>query len=314
MAITPDGSHVYVANVANSGSAPENVTVIETATNTVVAGVDVSTLPTPFGPWGVTALPDGKKVYSNDGDDGEFVFEIDSDPTSPTFNQVTAVIPIGGTGPRGMESGMTPVGVRVYAALMESDEVVVIDPATNAIVARVPTGALSLPMRVSLNPLGTQLWVSLAPFALREGGAGEVLVFDTEKIELDPANAEIARITGFLEPAQIVFAPVRHFQCYSVDKKGSTKLAVKPMVKLEDQFGVKEKVEVADKPDFLCNPVVKNNEGNFVNPNNHLACYKIRGTKANLDVGISNQFGAQTLRLKDGKLLCVPSTKEVVVP
>ncbi len=117
VAITPDGSHVYVANNAfqgtEFGSAPENVTVIATATNTVVAVVDVSTLVAFFGPWGVTALPDGKKVYSNDGSNGKFVFEIDSDPTSPTFNQVTAVIPIGGLGPRGMESGMTGGGPRL---------------------------------------------------------------------------------------------------------------------------------------------------------------------------------------------------------
>ena len=146
-------------------------------------------------------------------------------------------------------------------------------------------------------------------------GDGEVQVFDTKKIELDPVNAQITRITGFpLEPAQIAFVPVRHFQCYRVDKKNSTQLVVTPVVKLEDQFGVKENVKVDVIPDFLCNPVVKNNAGEFVNPNNHLTCYKIRGTKANLGVDISNQFGAQTLRLKGSHLLCVPSTKEVVVP
>jgi len=53
LAITPNGSHVYVANIAFTGkpnSAPENVTVIETATNTVVAAVDVSALVNNFGP------------------------------------------------------------------------------------------------------------------------------------------------------------------------------------------------------------------------------------------------------------------------
>jgi len=163
LAITPSGSHVYVANIAFTGdpnSAPENVTVIQTTDNTVVAAVDVSALVNSFGPWGVTALPDGKKVYSNDGDDGEFVYEIDSDPSSGSFNQVTDVIQIGtqSNGPRGMDSGVTPLGVRVYAALSESDEVVVIDPTNNMIVARVNTG--SEPLRVRLNPAGTELWVA----------------------------------------------------------------------------------------------------------------------------------------------------------
>jgi len=185
IAITPDGSHVYVANVFSE------LTVIETASNTVVAEVDI---PAPFGPWDVTTLPFGQKAYTGGGDNGEFVFEIDTDPSSLTFNQVTAAIRIGENqnGPRGMESGETPLGVRVYAALAESDEVVVIDPATNQIVARVPTGSGSEPRFVRLNPDGTQLWVSLH----RDD---EVLVFETTNYN------EIARIPGFDRPADIVF-------------------------------------------------------------------------------------------------------------
>jgi uncharacterized repeat protein (TIGR01451 family) len=193
LAITPDGSHVYVGNIYGS---PENVTVIETATNTVVDAADVSALINNFGPWDVTILPDGKKAYTNDGDNGQSVFEIDTDPSSSTFNEVTGVIPIGtdANGPRGMESGETPLGVRVYAGLAESDEVVVIDPATNQIVARVDTGSSSFPWRVRLNPDGTQLFVSVR-------NDDEVVVFDTT------TYTEIARITGFNQPADILFLP-----------------------------------------------------------------------------------------------------------
>ncbi len=209
LAITPSGSHVYVANIAFRGPAPENVTVIETATNTVVAAVDVSALVNNFGPWGVTVLPDGKKVYSNDGDDGEFVFQIDSDPSSATFNEVTDVIRIGNenNGPRGMESGETAVGVRVYAALSESDEVVVIDPATNLVTDRVDTGPGSEPLRVRLNPDGSELWV-----ALRRGDA--VLILDTQ------TNTEIARIEGFDQPNDIVFAVplVTPFDAFDIEE------------------------------------------------------------------------------------------------
>ncbi len=63
-----------------------------------------------------------------------------------------------------------------------------------------------------------------------------------------------------------------------------------------------------DRPDFFCNPTDKNNEG-VRNADDHLACYKIKGFKANRDALIANQFGGQTLKLKEGKLLCVPSTE-----
>jgi YVTN family beta-propeller protein len=63
LAATPDGTHVYVANI-NSGT----VSVIRTGTNTVVA-----TVPVGNNPIGVAVTPDGKHSYvaidsSNDVD------------------------------------------------------------------------------------------------------------------------------------------------------------------------------------------------------------------------------------------------------
>ena len=203
IAISPNGSHVFVGNVAFKGNPTfplldeiPNVTVIATATNTVFATVDLSAEVTTFGPWDVTILPDGTKVYSNDGDDGEHVFEIDS--TAHTLTNVIDVAQVSGdeNGPRGMESGLTPVGVRVYAALMESNEVVVIDPADNSL-TRVNTPTGSAPWRVRLNPDGTELWVSLRD-------DDEVLVLDTSD------NSEIATISGFDQPADIAFLAPPH--------------------------------------------------------------------------------------------------------
>jgi len=102
--------------------------------------------------------------------------------------------------------------------------------------------------------------------------------------------------------------PPEHFQCYEVDKPKSERLGAKPKVDLEDQFGLAKGVTVEDRPDFLCAPVDKNGEG-VVNRLDYLACYKIKGVNANQAVPIKNQFGEQILKLKDGKLLCVPSTK-----
>jgi YVTN family beta-propeller protein len=50
VAVTPDGTHAYVANAFS-----KNVSVIDTASNTVVATVAVGT-----GPDGVAITPDGK--------------------------------------------------------------------------------------------------------------------------------------------------------------------------------------------------------------------------------------------------------------
>jgi DNA-binding beta-propeller fold protein YncE len=202
MAVTPDGAFVYVANVAfvnaNVGlpKAPENVTVIRTADHSVT-GIDVSARVRNFGPWDVTILPDGKKAYSNDGDNGTSLFEIDADPTSPTFNDVTEQIGLGGfnNGPRGMESGVTGDGVRVFAALAESYEVVVLDPANDQVVRRVSVDAGSFPWRVRLTPDGSELWVSLRD-------RGEILILDTDTYQ------ETARIEGFVSPADIAFTRV----------------------------------------------------------------------------------------------------------
>jgi YVTN family beta-propeller protein len=53
VAVTPDGSKVYVANAASN-----NVSVIDTASNTVIA-----TTPVGAAPVGVAVTPDGSKVY-----------------------------------------------------------------------------------------------------------------------------------------------------------------------------------------------------------------------------------------------------------
>src|SRR5207245_7492536 len=62
VAVTPDGKRVYVANQTLICIQPCNITfsvsVIDTATNTVVAAV-----PLPVAPFAVAVTPDGKSVY-----------------------------------------------------------------------------------------------------------------------------------------------------------------------------------------------------------------------------------------------------------
>ena len=73
VAVTPDGSTVYVTNFQNN-----TVSVIATASNTVTA-----TIPVGNNPFGVTASPDGSTVYvANEGDN-----------TVSVIGEVTATIP-----------------------------------------------------------------------------------------------------------------------------------------------------------------------------------------------------------------------------
>lgn len=81
VAVTPDGSHVYVANFGGN-----TVSVIATATNTVTATVPVGNFPA-----GVAVTPDGSHVYvANFGDSPGTVSVI-----STATNSVTATVPVG---------------------------------------------------------------------------------------------------------------------------------------------------------------------------------------------------------------------------
>jgi YVTN family beta-propeller protein len=80
VAVTPNGKRVYVANVLYSGS----VSVIDTATNTVVAGVGVGN-----SPFGVAITPDGTRAHvTNESSNTVSVIDTAS-------NTVVATVPVG---------------------------------------------------------------------------------------------------------------------------------------------------------------------------------------------------------------------------
>ena len=103
MAITPDGAFAYVANF-NSG----DVSVIETASNTVVATV-------PVGGWpvGVAITPDGAFVYVTNEESGNVsVIETATNTEVATFRR--GVQP-SGVQPKGV--AFTPDGVFAYVVI-----------------------------------------------------------------------------------------------------------------------------------------------------------------------------------------------------
>jgi YVTN family beta-propeller protein len=100
MAVSPDGSKVYIANSSNS------VSIIATGTNTVVA-----TIPVGSSPSGVAVAPDGSKVYVTNTGNGESPGTVSVIATAT--DTVIATIPVG-FGPTGI--AVTPEGSKVYVA------------------------------------------------------------------------------------------------------------------------------------------------------------------------------------------------------
>ena len=136
VAITPDGSNVYVTN---SGS--NNVSVINTTNNIAYASINVG-----LNPHGVAVTPDGTKVYvANEGSNNVSVI----DTTSKT---IYASVPVGKY-PFGV--AVTPDGTKVYVANEGSNNVSVIDTATNTVTTTVNVGNEPIALGQFIGPLIT---------------------------------------------------------------------------------------------------------------------------------------------------------------
>lgn len=205
LAITPDGTRVYVTLLDNT------VRVIDTATNTVVA-----TIPTPSGTgfgiailpnggfayvaldsgnigildlstntfgtlipvpgvlmFGVAITPDGRFAYVTDiGSNNVFVIDIAS-------NTFFATVPVG-NGPEGLAA----TNQFVYICNDLGSTISVIDVSTNTVVATVPTPP-SNPTWIAITPDGSRGYVAI-------NGTGIVAVLDTstntfiDSILIDP--------------------------------------------------------------------------------------------------------------------------------
>jgi YVTN family beta-propeller protein len=139
---TPSSSSAPLAYITNGDS--NNVSVIETATNTVIATVNVSD-----GPFGVVATSDGKKVYvANLGSNNVSVIDT-------ATNSVTDSIYVGKQ-PRGI--AVSPDGTKIYVVNSASNNVSVIDTVTNNVIATV--NVEWIPYGVAVNPDGTKAYVT----------------------------------------------------------------------------------------------------------------------------------------------------------
>ena len=178
VAITPDGTRVYVAstdNIFGSGT----VSVINTVTNTVVA-----TVPVGRNPRGVAITPDGTRAYvGNWGSGTVSVINIGT-------NTVVATVPAGS---QSGEVAITPDGTRVYVVNQRSrGAVAVINTGTNTVVATVRFGRS--PIAVAITPDGTLAYVTEFSF-------NNVSVIDTG------TNTIVARVRVGFAPRGLAFTP-----------------------------------------------------------------------------------------------------------
>jgi YVTN family beta-propeller protein/autotransporter-associated beta strand protein len=135
-----DQSFVYVTNISSN-----NVSVIDTGTNSVVATVGVGAFP-----FVAAVSPNGAFVYvSNNG--GSSVSVINA-----ANNSVSATVTVGAA-PAGL--AITPDGTRVYVANFSSNSVSVIDTATNTVIgAAIPVG--NSPTGLAIAPDGSRAYVT----------------------------------------------------------------------------------------------------------------------------------------------------------
>src|SRR6516165_5944247 len=145
--------NAYITNLVSA-----DVSVIDTATNTVIA-----TIPVGIGQNGVAVTPDGSKVYVANVN-VPFVSVIDT-----ATNTVIATIPVGGLSPFGV--AVTPDGSKVYVTdSSRLGHVSVIDTATNTVIATIPVGGES--NGVAVTPDGRKVYVA-------NSGSNNVFVIDT---------------------------------------------------------------------------------------------------------------------------------------
>jgi YVTN family beta-propeller protein len=160
IAVNPAGTRLYVAN--HGSTAKDAVSVIDTATNTVITNIEMTSLSLGTGPYGVAVNPAGTRVYVANHFAG-YVAVIDT-----ATNTMIDTIPAGNQ-PIGLS--LNPEGSRLYVAMNGEKSVWVIDTTTKAILAKVPVETSPY----AFGPFVAQgtLWNDAVSFSLKFTFLGE---------------------------------------------------------------------------------------------------------------------------------------------
>ncbi|WP_183579965.1 gliding motility-associated C-terminal domain-containing protein [Mucilaginibacter sp. X5P1] len=167
-----------IAYIANASA--NNISVINTVTNDVVASIPVGGYPQ-----GVSASPDGSKIYVSN------YYDSDVSVISTYTNTVIATIPVG-PDPFGLAS--SPDGSRLYVTNTSSDNIVVVNTATNKIEASITVGAR--PVGLAINADGSRVYVTNS-----DPTASSVSVINTA------SNLVIATIPISTSPGGLILSP-----------------------------------------------------------------------------------------------------------
>ena len=144
------------AYIPNAGS--DNVSVVDTSTNTIIATIAVGANPV-----GSAVTPDGNKAYITNGWSGT-VSVIDT-----SSNSVAATITVGSNA-QGV--ALTPNGAKAYATSSLPSSVSVIDTASDTVIASISIPNSGHPHGVAFTPDGTLAYIT-------DDANGVVLVVDT---------------------------------------------------------------------------------------------------------------------------------------
>jgi YVTN family beta-propeller protein len=175
IAITPDGSRMYVSNHEVS-----SVSVFDTATNVPLMEIGVG-----LNPIGLAITPDGSHAYvANQNSDDVTVIALATDTVIKTIPVSAGANPIWVT--------ISPDGSRAYVSNQYANTISVIDTASNTVLTNIPIG--SLPFHSTFARDGRFLWVSVQ-------GEGVVKLMDTN------SNTVVGVIPAGPIPRGIAFTP-----------------------------------------------------------------------------------------------------------
>jgi YVTN family beta-propeller protein len=160
VAVSPDGSHVYVRN--SNFTDPDSISVIQTSTNTVIKTISIPTGAVS----GLGMSPDGARLYISLSD-LDSVLEVDT-ATNTLVGGSIAV------GDEPSDLVVAPDGKYVYVANNNSNSISVIQVSTRSVVATVTGAGLFGPAYLRVTPDGSKLvvlgyfgWVALVDTTTR---------------------------------------------------------------------------------------------------------------------------------------------------
>ncbi|WP_427912923.1 hypothetical protein ACPWT1_20235 [Ramlibacter sp. MMS24-I3-19] len=188
VAVTPDGSRVYISN-RTASDFEGSVSVIDTATNAVLA-----TIPVPGSPYGVAVSPDGAQVY---------VANHHQQKISVISTQTNAIVANIDVAVKPFQVAVTPDGATVYVSCQDvCDRITAISTATNTVKAYilVPGGAQS---GLDVSPDGSKLYASSngAAMSVLDAASGTLLSTipigtSTFGVAVSPDGSKVYATTG----------------------------------------------------------------------------------------------------------------------